>query len=193
MFSGGYVAIAVANGKITANAFDPMAPEARPIFNPIGAMGLDGFGAGKKTANPLATGKEGSMISKGNGYAREAKMKLFLASAFMLGVVMHAPASAWIRMSTGRGYAPETMNPAYAMVNLLPPGFKPQVTGMDTLSDGTLVLSTREDDNNNTQPPTSGKIQLVKGLRAYSPSAINYRVIAEGLFEIPFIRSRSKS
>jgi hypothetical protein len=113
----------------------------------------------------------------------------FYSNAFsliLIGMVFHlslGPSEAWIHMSNNRGYAPETMNPAYSMINLLPTGFKPQVTGMDTLSDGSLVLSTREDDPNTTQPPTSGKIFIVKGQHNYVGSSITYKSIAEGLFE----------
>ena len=36
-----------ANGKLLANAFDPVAAASRHIFNGRGAKGLDRFGAGK--------------------------------------------------------------------------------------------------------------------------------------------------
>ena len=78
---------------------------------------------------------------------------------------------------------PNEMNPAYSIVNLLPTGFKPQVTGMDSLSDGTLVLSTREDGQGVVAPPASGKIYLVSGYAKYSAANVSYKIIAEGLFE----------
>ena len=51
------------------------------------------------------------------------------------------------------------------MADLLPAGFKPQVTGIDSLSDGRLVLSTREDSPYDYTPPASGKV-VIRGIRA---------------------------
>jgi cytochrome c len=100
----------------------------------------------------------------------------FLISVLIIGYPGYA-------QRPGDRQFPDTMNPAYEMVKLLPLGFKPQVTGMDSLQDGTLVISTREDSPTTYAPLTSGKIYLVSGTGKYSPINVSYKAIAEGLFE----------
>ena len=78
---------------------------------------------------------------------------------------------------------PIDVNPAYKMYDLLPSGFKPQVTGIAALSEGSLVLSTREDSPYDYTPATSGKLYLVDGYASHSAAKVTWKKIAEGLFE----------
>jgi cytochrome c len=105
---------------------------------------------------------------------------LRLGAGLIIGLSVHSISNA---QRPGDRQFPNQMNPTYSMVNLLPPGFKPQVTGMDTLSDGRLVIATREDSPFDYSPPTSGKIYIVSGYKSYLAVDVTYKMIAEGLNE----------
>ena len=72
------------------------------------------------------------------------------------------------------------VHPGYSVVNLRPPGFEPQVTGLDFLPDGRLVISTIV-----LTLPTAmvrpGALYIVSGTEFDDASQVTYKKVADSL------------
>lgn len=77
-----------------------------------------------------------------------------------------------------RGQAMSTVHPAFSMTSLRPPGFDPQVSGLDFLPDGRLVVSTWEGFGK-----TMGSVYLVSNAQSGDASKITYKKFASNLNE----------
>ncbi len=71
-----------------------------------------------------------------------------------------------------------TVHPAFSMATLRPPGFNPQVSGLDFLPDGRLVVSTWEGFGN-----TKGSVYLVSNAQTGDVTKITYKKFASNLNE----------
>lgn len=82
--------------------------------------------------------------------------------------------------SPGDGLPLTEVHPDYALTNLRPDGFEPQVTGMDWLPDGRLAISTWGGD----RETVLGEVYLVDGvLGETDPSKVTVKRIAQQLQE----------
>ncbi len=84
-------------------------------------------------------------------------------------------------LKPGDGMQVEGVHPGWAVEDLRPKGFEPQVGGMDFLSDGRLVVSTFTPLNNGvfrTEP--NGSLWALSGVIDGTPETITYERIAEG-------------
>lgn len=85
-------------------------------------------------------------------------------------------ASAWGQLTA--------VNPAYNLVNMMPGGIQPVVSGMDFLSDGRLVFCTWGGDYNKMVPPsTKGDLYVVSGIDKGDQSQMTATKIYSGLQE----------
>ncbi|MEV6494237.1 PA14 domain-containing protein, partial [Actinoplanes sp. NPDC051633] len=79
----------------------------------------------------------------------------------------------------GDGLPLNAVHPGYDLTNLRPPGFQPQVSGMDFLPDGRLVLSTWGGSDE-----VAGEVYLVDHVTGPTgPEQVTYKKIADGLKE----------
>ncbi|OLF09053.1 hypothetical protein BLA60_20935 [Actinophytocola xinjiangensis] len=82
--------------------------------------------------------------------------------------------------SPGDGLPLNAVHPDYALTNLRPEGFEPQVTGMDWLPDNRLAISTWGGD----RETVLGEVYLVDGVAGNTdPSRVSYKKIATDLQE----------
>ncbi|AXB41213.1 family 16 glycoside hydrolase [Amycolatopsis albispora] len=82
--------------------------------------------------------------------------------------------------SPGDGLPLTSVHPGYALTNLRPEGFEPQVTGMDWLPDNRLAISTW----GGARESVRGEVYLLDGVTgATDPSKVKPKKIAEGLQE----------
>ncbi|MEU2655774.1 family 16 glycoside hydrolase [Streptomyces sp. NPDC007325] len=81
--------------------------------------------------------------------------------------------------SPGDGLPLDRLNPNYKLTNLRPPGFEPQVSGMDWLPDGRMAITTWGGTDN-----LKGEVYLVDNVTGDTgPDKVTYKKIAEGLKE----------
>ncbi|MFD0200887.1 MULTISPECIES: RICIN domain-containing protein [Saccharothrix] len=81
--------------------------------------------------------------------------------------------------SPGDGLPLTGVHPAYALTNLRPSGFEPQVSGMDWLPDGRLAITTWGGSNTKV-----GEVHLISGVTgATDPTKVRAQRIASGLQE----------
>jgi hypothetical protein len=79
----------------------------------------------------------------------------------------------------GDGMPLDGVNPDYTLTDLRPPGFQPQVSGMDWTADGRLVITTWGGSDQ-----TLGEVFIVSNVTgATSPDRVTYKKIAGGLKE----------
>ena len=79
----------------------------------------------------------------------------------------------------GDGLPLNAVHPGYDLTNLRPPGFQPQVSGMDFLPDGRLVISTWGGSDE-----VAGEVYLVDHVTGETgPEQVTYQKIADGLKE----------
>jgi hypothetical protein len=79
----------------------------------------------------------------------------------------------------GDGLPLDAVNPGYTLTNLRPEGFQPQVSAMDWMDDGRLVITTWGGSDT-----TKGEAYIVSGVTGKTaPGKVKYKKIAEGLRE----------
>ncbi|AGZ41389.1 family 16 glycoside hydrolase [Actinoplanes friuliensis] len=79
----------------------------------------------------------------------------------------------------GDGLPLDAVNPGYTLTNLRPEGFQPQVSAMDWLDDGRMVITTWGGSDE-----VKGEVYIVSGVTGKTgPSKVKYKKIAGGLKE----------
>ena len=76
------------------------------------------------------------------------------------------------------------VHPGYDIMNLLPTGLQPGVSGMDFFSDGRLAISTWGGNHDALVPPSQkGEVYVFSNVAGTDPAQITYKKFASGLQE----------
>ncbi len=78
----------------------------------------------------------------------------------------------------------KAVHPGYSLVNLLPSGVEPGVSGMDFLADGSLVICTWGGDHKVLVPPSKkGEVYILSNVAQDDPTKMTLKKFATGLQE----------
>ncbi len=73
-----------------------------------------------------------------------------------------------------------TVHPSYDLVDIRPPAFQPQVTGMQLLPDGRLLVLTHEPVFN--KPVVPGNLYVVDGVGGKSSTGVTFKKVASNVY-----------
>jgi hypothetical protein len=108
-----------------------------------------------------------------------------IPTAFALGLLVPVLLAPNAAAQTAGDRAPLTaVNPSYNLINMMPGGIQPVVSGMDFMSNGSLVLCTWGGNYNQMVPPSKkGDLYLVTGIDKGDQTQMTAKKIFTGLQE----------